>query len=210
MNDKVLVLFDFDGTITRVDSFFKFIQYYAGNLALVKGLFSTLPTLVSYKTNRTSGGAAKEKIISHFFRNASLDVFDNRCKHFAELIVPRILNAAVVPVLQQHQQQRHRIVVVTASLENYVKPWAEAHQLGCIATQLEVQQNKLTGRFSSPNCNGEEKARRIKASLNLAEYTDVYAYGNSKGDIPMLSLASKPFFIPSPNKCPVPFKPTLN
>ena len=39
-----------------------------------------------------------------------------------------------------------------------------------ISTELEVKDGKLTGKFSTPNCNGKEKVRRIKEKYNLKLY----------------------------------------
>ena len=43
------------------------------------------------------------------------------------------------------------------------------------------------------NCNGPEKIRRIKEILNLQDFDKIYAFGNSKGDKEMLSIADHKF-----------------
>ena len=44
------------------------------------------------------------------------------------------------------------------------------------------------------NCSGPEKIRRIKEILNLQDFDKIYAFGNSKGDKEMLSIADHKFF----------------
>ena len=89
------------------------------------------------------------------------------------------------------------IVVVSASPENWICHWAEQMQVKLIATKMDIKDGKLTGRIIGKNCHGEEKVRRIMEMYKLSDYEMVYAYGDTKGDRPMLKLAHtghwKPF-----------------
>jgi phosphoserine phosphatase len=69
-------------------------------------------------------------------------------------------------------------------------------QVTLLATRLEVSGNRLTGRIEGANCHGEEKVRRIRDAYQLKEYSQVYAYGDTKGDLPMLALADIRFYKP--------------
>ena len=46
------------------------------------------------------------------------------------------------------------------------------------------------------NNNAEEKVARIKAAYNLADYDEIYCYGDSNGDKAMLALGTKAFYKP--------------
>ena len=63
-----------------------------------------------------------------------------------------------------------------------------------IATKLASENNRLTGKFATKNCSGVEKLNRIKENYNLDNYKTIYAYGNSKGDKEMLTIADKKFY----------------
>jgi phosphoserine phosphatase len=65
-----------------------------------------------------------------------------------------------------------------------------------ISTRLETNNGKLTGRIEGKNCRGIEKVRRIKMQYKLDEYDEIYAYGDTKGDKPMLGLATIAFYKP--------------
>ena len=81
-----------------------------------------------------------------------------------------------------------KIVVVSASINNYLKPWCDKLGFELISTELETVDGKLTGKFSTPNCNGFEKVIRINKKYNLSNYEEIHVFGNSKGDLPMLNL----------------------
>jgi HAD superfamily phosphoserine phosphatase-like hydrolase len=92
--------------------------------------------------------------------------------------------------IRWHQAQGDKVVIVTASMEAWLKKWCEHHGVDLVATQLEVQAGKITGRFATKNCYGMEKVNRIKERYNLPEFGLVYAYGDSRGDKEMLELAA--------------------
>ena len=85
-------------------------------------------------------------------------------------------------------------MIVSASISNYLKPWCDEMGFHLICTELEVKDGKLTGKFSTPNCNGTEKVRRIKEKYDLSIYDEIHVFGNSKGDFPMLELGTHKYY----------------
>ena len=57
-----------------------------------------------------------------------------------------------------------------------------------LATELEIVDDVLTGRFAGRNCRAEEKVTRLDAWL-AGRDVDLYAYGNSRDDAAMLARA---------------------
>ena len=97
--------------------------------------------------------------------------------------------------IQWHRQKKHEVVIVSASPHDWIEPWATPLGISkIIATKLEIVNNKLTGKLADKNCNHEEKVIRIKKEIPGIEGYEVYAYGNSKSDRFMLSMADKQFY----------------
>jgi phosphoserine phosphatase len=63
-----------------------------------------------------------------------------------------------------------------------------------LCTELEVKDGILTGKFATPNCNGEEKVNRIKKAYDLSLYDEVHVFGNSPGDLPMMDLGTHSYY----------------
>jgi HAD superfamily phosphoserine phosphatase-like hydrolase len=84
---------------------------------------------------------------------------------------------------------------VSASLDIWVKPFADKYGVSCLCTETQYINGKCTGKFETPNCNGLEKANRIRQRYDLAQYNEVIAYGNSRGDAAMFDLAAKTVYI---------------
>lgn len=197
MNKKpALALFDFDGTITTRDTLFEFIRYSKGSSRFFSGFLFLLPVLVLFKAGVISNSRAKQIVLAHFFKGVPVEKFNSDCLAFANECVPSLIRPKALEEIRQHKAQGHTVIIVSASPENWVKPWAESLQIECIATRMEVADGKITGMFEGMNCHGEEKVLRIKKHLDPREYTLIYTYGDTKGDRPMLALGTHSHYKP--------------
>ena len=189
-----LALFDFDGTVTSKDSLLEFIKFSVGRMRflMVMALFS--PSILYHAFIRKDGEIAKRKVLAYLFKGKTEDELTRLGKSFAEKKVPEILLPDAIEEIEVHKKRGDRVLVISASMELWLKPWAESMKLELICTRMEFKDGKFTGCFATPNCNGQEKVNRIHAYLDVNQYHPVYAYGNSSGDRPMLALADYGFF----------------
>jgi HAD superfamily hydrolase (TIGR01490 family) len=191
-----VALFDFDGTVTQKDTLIAFIRYAVGDAAFVKGLLLLLPMLTAYKLKLVPNYRAKERLLAHFFKGMDAKVFQMTAKRFAEEKIDNLVRPAAMERINWHRKEGHRIIVVTASAECWVAPWCQQHEIETIGTKLEVKDGKLTGRFATFNCYGEEKVRRLQKHYDMKRFSYIYAYGDSKGDKALLALADEAFYKP--------------
>ena len=194
-DEKCLALFDFDGTISFKDSLPDFIRFAIGNPRFLFGALSGATILLNLVFKRVSNEESKRLLLAHFFNGWSEQRWHEVAAAYAIKRLPEIVRADALHRLKQHQNAGHHVVVVTASIEDWIKPWCDSHQLNVIATQLAFSSERIfTGRFKTKNCYGPEKVRRIKKEFDLREYHKVYAYGDSAGDTEMLALAQHPSY----------------
>ena len=118
-------------------------------------------------------------------------VFQEKCDLFAENIIPGLVRPGALSEINQLRIQGFEIVVVSASAGNWIRKWTNSFSLQLIATKLEVKNGLITGRIDGKNNHGEQKVMNIQERWNLNEYDEIYAYGDSSGDKPMLDLATK-------------------
>ncbi|MCB9772383.1 MAG: HAD family hydrolase [Candidatus Omnitrophica bacterium] len=192
-----LAIFDFDGTISTKDSFEDFIFFSHGRVKTVLGILKNAPTLLQYLFGSMSNSYAKEKIFTYFYQGWEITKFDQFAQRHALERLPKILRPQALEKLAWHKAQGHKIVIVSASFENYLGVWCKREGFELLATQLQVIDDKITGKFASNNCFGEEKINRLKQAYNLADFEFIYAYGDSRGDLPLKTIANefhyKPF-----------------
>ncbi|MCB0494667.1 MAG: HAD-IB family hydrolase [Cyclobacteriaceae bacterium] len=192
--NKRLVLFDFDGTLTKRDSLFAFLKFFKGYNYYLKNIIASLPVLIGYKLGLLDASDAKEKLLTFFFKNITTGEFESRCKQFSEEQLPLILNRPIVEKFQEHIAQGDRVIIVSASIEKWIKPWANQWDVEVLGTKLATKDGLITGKFEGKNCNGQEKVDRIKSYLNVSEFLEIWAYGDSKGDKPMLDMADIAYY----------------
>ena len=196
---KGIAFFDFDGTITTKDTLLEIIKFQKGAAAFYKGFLLLSPYLVAMKFNLLSNQLVKEKVIKYFFEGTSVEEFQKKCTEFSVRILPQLIRPAALQMIYDLRQKNFEIVVVSASPRNWFEDWCSKNNLLMISTILEVLNGRITGKLIGNNCHGEEKVKRIKESYNLTEYETIYCYGDTKGDKPMLKLATHSFYKPFRN-----------
>lgn len=193
---KRIAFFDFDGTITTHDTLLEFIKFSHGTPKFYLGFLLHAPWLLAYKGGLITNQKAKEKILSWFFGGLPLSRFQETCRRFSETALPALLRRGAMEEIGQLRESGATIVVVSASPGNWIEAFAGKIGADLIATRLEIKDEKLTGRIEGNNCYGQEKVARIREKYDIAAYDEVRAYGDSKGDLPMLKLAKQEFYKP--------------
>ena len=188
---RPLVAFDFDGTLTVKDSYTGFLAWRVGPARYVSGLIRLAPALLTYAIHRDRG-RLKASATRLFLRGVSRDELDASARRYAEIHARKLLRPDAVRAWKRWQAQGARLVIVTASPESVVAPFARG--LGCellLGTRLEFDpMDRVTGRFDGPNCRAGEKVRRLRAVFGDDVHLEA-AYGDTSGDRDMLTLADE-------------------
>jgi len=192
----ILSLFDFDGTITTDDSLIKFIRFVVGDAKFIWGMTLLSPMLTVYKLKLIPNYKAKQYMLSYFFKGMSEEKFMQVANEYSLNHIDTILRPKAMEKIAWHKEQGHKIVIVSASIECWLKPWCDKNNLDLIATKLEIKDGIVTGKFLTKNCYGIEKAHRVQEQYNLSDYDHIYAYGDSHGDRELLELADESFYKP--------------
>lgn len=140
----------------------------------------------------------KEMVFTHFFKGISHSRFLQLCEDFARKHADSIRNSPAVDILRQHLVNGDKVYVVSASIEEWVRPflplWAgqDAGSITFLCTKAETDTDgTLTGRFLTKNCYGPEKVSRLLEAEPDRQSYYLYAYGDSNGDSEMLAFADK-------------------
>lgn len=186
---KTIAFWDFDGTLTKGDSFWAFLVYTQPWGKLVVGALRFAPMLVAFKIGWVSNAKAKLKVLKFFFGGWESKKYRMLCEAFALEKLQGLLHPEAFKKFEWHLNEGHEVVLVSASLETYLKPWCKQYGVECLATKLWISGDVVVAEYEYPNCYGPEKEQRIKAQYQLSDYDKIYAYGNSSGDNEMLALA---------------------
>ena len=195
MSDRI-AFFDFDGTITTKDTMLEFIRYYKGDLHFYAGALITSPFIFAYKARLIKKIVAKQKFLGFYFKGVPIEEFEAKCKAFSEEKLPALIRPKALEEINKLQNAGVRVVIVSASAENWIKYWAAEKNIEVMGTRLAIADKRISGTFDGENCYGNEKVCRIKERFDLSNYSEIFCYGDSMGDKEMLQLASHSFYKP--------------
>lgn len=202
--------FDFDGTLTRRDTLLEFIRYVKGNKEFLIGFLKHLHLLIMMKLGIMPNWKTKRIIFQYFFGGMTLEKFNEYCEKFAKEKASLLRKKGMVAV-NKAVMDGDQVVIISASIENWVTPFFTHPQplpkggesgaptpntqlpppIKIIGTKIQVVDGKLTGRFLTKNCYGEEKVRRLLEQYPDRKEYKLVAYGDSRGDHALLDFADE-------------------
>lgn len=185
--------FDFDGTLTRRDTLLEFIRYVKGNKEFLIGFLKHLHLLIMMKLGIMPNWKTKRIIFQYFFGGMTFEKFNEYCEKFAKEKASLLRKKGMVAV-NKAVMDGDQVVIISASIENWVEPFFRfqvSNNINIIGTKIQVVDGKLTGRFLTKNCYGEEKVRRLLEQYPDRKEYKLVAYGDSRGDHALLDFADE-------------------
>ena len=183
-----IAAFDFDGTLARRDTLVPFLR-------MMRGTPRVLLAAALAGVRTRDRDSLKVATIGHLFRGVPADELDARGRAYAATLGD-VLRPEMVARLRWHQQERHAVVIVSASLGAYLRPLADDLGLdAALAVELVTGADGcLTGGVVGElNTRGPEKVARLQAwaaeRFGPATTFELWAYGDSAGDEDLLALA---------------------
>jgi phosphatidylglycerophosphatase C len=187
---KKLYLFDFDGTLTYKDTMFLFLKFYNPSKYSLQFL-KHIPLFILLKLKLASAEAVKKSFISSMLKGDSRYSIDKKAKLFFDQNYPALIRENALDFIKNIDRENTQSYIVSASLDIWVRPFAEELNMTLLATKAEFENDIFTGRFIGKNCNKDEKVCRIEAELDGKKYDKIIAFGDTSGDKPMFKFANE-------------------
>jgi len=193
--DLPIVAFDFDGTMTVEDSFSAFLKWRRGPARWWLGCVRLIPAGLAYVFGHRDRGRIKMAAVREFLKGIKREQLEAEARRFAQERAARLLRPDAVVAFERWRASPVRLLIVTASPEVVVSPFAEAlGAAGVVGTLLAYDdQDRVIGPFVGPNCRGPEKMVRLRAAYGPGLRL-LAAYGDTGGDTEMLAAAEQPHF----------------
>ncbi|MCW0518930.1 HAD family hydrolase [Riemerella anatipestifer] len=190
---KKLYLFDFDGTLTTEDTLFLYLKFYNSSKYRIQFL-RYIPLFILLKMKLLKAEKVKESFIASILEGESKERIEKKSKAFFEEYYPKLFRTNALEFIEKIDKEKTVEFIVTASLDIWVRPFAEHFGMGLLATEAEFKDGKFSGKFKTKNCNGEEKVKRIKQATEGLKYDKSIAFGDTAGDHAMLKWANEGLF----------------
>lgn len=187
---KKLYCFDFDGTLTYKDTMFMYLKFYDSTKYRIQFL-RHVPLFILLKLKLAETEKVKKSFIGSILRGQTQEKIEQKSKQFFEQHYPKIVRENALDFIKNIDRNNTQSLLVTASLDIWVKPFAEELKMELVSTRAEFKNGVFTGNFVGKNCNGKEKLIRIKEEINDSKYDKIIAFGDTSGDRPMLKWANE-------------------
>ena len=197
LKKPVLAAFDFDGTISKTDTFLPFLIRVCGRWRVAQALLS-----LAGAGNKSGIGAAaprsiQSQIDSLFIHQHIASAITTTRRTTRATGVHNPIASAALARIAWHRSRGDRLILISASLDVYLRDLAT--QLGfneLLCTQLAMRDGCCVGQFVGVNCRGAEKVRQLELLCGDLSAYEIYAYGDSDGDREFLAIADVPHYRP--------------
>jgi phosphatidylglycerophosphatase C len=187
---KKLYCFDFDGTLTYKDTMFMYLKFYDPTKFRLQFL-KHVPLFILLKLKLAETEKVKKSFIGSILKGQTQEKIEKRSRQFFEEHYPKIVRENALDFIQNMDRDNTQSLLVTASLDIWAKPFAEAFHMQLISTRAEFKNGVFTGNFIGKNCNGKEKLLRIQSEISDSRYDKIIAFGDTSGDKAMLAWANE-------------------
>ena len=189
-----LSVFDFDGTLTKHDSFVPFLRFAFGKRVFARRMVRlALPTLKCVG-RRLTRDELKEVLIHTFMTGVDAKWIEEKAAEFCERYWTRLMRPSGLIAVATQVNSGAIVTICSASPAMVLKPFAERLGIRLIGTNLEVKDGVLTGRISGHNCRCGQKVERLEAEYGPLSSYHLRAWGDTRGDYEMLAAAQEPYW----------------
>lgn len=190
---KKLYLFDFDGTLTNKDTMFLFLKFYNPTKFYIE-FAKHIPLFLLLKLKLADAEKVKKSFVSGILKGERLNKIEQKSQGFFEKFHQEIIRPNAWEFINKIDRSQTESYIVTASLDIWVKPFADLFGMKLLATKAEFENGIFTGNFIGKNCNGDEKRCRIETEFSGRKFDKTIAFGDSAGDREMMAWADESQF----------------
>lgn len=194
-----LALFDLDNTLLSGDS-----DYEWGRFLVRKGL---VDAEVYEATNQRFYDQYKQGVLD--IREFSAFSFKPLSEHdretlagwhqeFMHTVIQPLLSIKSLDLVEQHRQQGHTLMIITATNSFITRPIAQAFGIPhLLATEPKICQGRYTQEIDGIPCFQQGKVERLQQWLQTSgeSLNGSYFYSDSRNDLPLLELVDNPVVV---------------
>ncbi|MBK9992047.1 MAG: HAD-IB family phosphatase [Verrucomicrobia bacterium] len=189
-----LVLFDFDDTVTMLDSTLLLGVFVARKRAARHRILLLVAALLLARFRLVSNTGLK-RVFAGLVGGQTASQLQLLAREFYDDWLNTIADDEILDALRMHVLNGDRVFLVSANFDWLLEPLADRWSLaGVIATQTEYRAGVCTGGIIGTACHGTEKLRRVVDHFGEATLEQAIAYGN-KDDAPLLEAVQTGYLI---------------
>jgi phosphatidylglycerophosphatase C len=192
-----LSLFDFDGTLCRLNSWRVFLRW-----LLARGNFASIRVAFAIALRRTrimSASALKDTALSCLRGFTVSEVNELGAQIYDKYLRPNLLPRALAE-LKKCQSEGYRVIVLSGAFDFLLRPFCAEHGIeDCLCTRLLYEGDRCLGKLADREIRGEYKRVCLERYLGdeVIAWDQSSAYADELKDFPILHLVKNGFIVGS-------------
>ncbi len=195
---RTLYLFDFDGTLSEIDSskhFYKSIS----NFFIFFLCYYVIPSieLTKYFFFQGDNFEIKKKRFYGFCMHCSRKKIDSFIAESDKHMDQILKNNSLDLIRKIRKDPNNDIFIVSASISILIEKWAKREGIGLIANNFDIRHNNKKRNITfldNFDCDGIGKSLRIKREIELSKYDRIISFGDTPNDFHMFLLSDKFYY----------------
>lgn len=187
---QILSVFDFDGTLTRHDSFIPFLKFAFGRRKFARKMLRLVIPSVQCFRRRLTRDELKEVLITTFLAGCDEKWVQDKAEAYCLRTWKKLMRPAGLMAVAAERASGAEVTLCSASPMIVLRPFAEKLGIKLIGTELESKDGVLTGRIVGHNCRCIHKINRLEAVYGPLSHYHLRAWGDTRGDYELLATAS--------------------
>lgn len=186
---RVLSVFDFDGTLTRHDSFVPFLRFAFGPRRFHQRMLKLALPSLGFLARRVARDQLKARLINVFLKGIEAAWVQQQAEAFCQRSWNQLMRPAGLLAVADELRSGAQVTLCSASPALVLQPFAKRLGIELIGTELEVIDGVLTGHIVGNNCRCEHKVLRLESIYGPLEQYRLRAWGDTRGDRELLAAA---------------------
>ncbi len=196
MGNQKIVLFDFDKTITKIDTILLFYHYFLNQRN--KGYRYSIVVLLFglFKLNIISEHSLKQFLCSSLVKGLSESEVELIARNFYKEYSAKIFNSQLIEELKLRRLKGEKVYIVSSNFDFLLKPLFNILPIEDIfATTTEKSNHIFTGKLIGNVCSGKEKLKRVSELINGIDKNFSTGFGDSPNDYEFLFACNTSFLV---------------
>lgn len=193
-----LVFFDFDQTLTCIDTTLPFASFLACALRKRKKYYLFLTVYLFARLRLVSNHGLKLSFVRLFLYHEPEKKLCDLAGKFLKSYLALVENQEIVGLLRKYAANGNEVYLLSANFDFFLSALKDKWPVtDILATSVEVNDNYFAGKLAGKACHGDEKLRRVVSFFGEDKVKDAIAYGDSQADICFLEYTRKGYLVQS-------------
>jgi HAD superfamily hydrolase (TIGR01490 family) len=192
-----LAIFDFDGTLCRLNSYHVFLRW-----------LMRRPAPISLKIMSATALRKAGLVTRSTLMNIALNSLKGKTRDEVELIGRSIFEKTILPNLNKigisemknKHDEGYDVIILSGAFDFILKPFCDFYEIDhWHSTQITYSNGICTGRLNGIEFLGEAKRRYLQDHFfeSKINWPESCAYSDELADLPLLSMVGSKFFVVS-------------